>query len=161
MKTLISIDPGKTTGYASFSDAVLLSAGTAPRADLFAPVTRDAYGRPTGALPFPLFPLETLVLIELPRWYPHDHTDVNDLIDLAVLVGEIKRHYEAMDCVVELVWPRTWKGSAPKDVTNRRTVAALSEVEESRLPVRPRARTYDHNMLDAVGLGLWELGRLV
>lgn len=157
---LITIDPGKKTGWATFFTARLSAAGVAKSEDLFRPVRRDAYGEPCGELPIPLLPSETTVLIELPRWYPHDHTDVNDLIDLAVLVGEVKRFYEALGCKVKLVWPRTWKGNAPKDVTNRRTVAALSPEELSRVPVRPRAKTPDHNLLDAIGLGLSELGRL-
>ncbi len=144
---VLTFDPGKKTGWSSFLDGRLIAAGVCKREDLFSEL---------GGL----VPSGTLVLVEHPRWYPHDHTDVNDLLDLAVLVGEIKRHYEAMGCTVKLVWPRSWKGNVPKDVTNRRTVAALDPVEVALMPRRPRAKDFDHNMLDAIGLGLHELGRL-
>ena len=160
MTHMIDIDPGKKTGWAVFEGRTLSSAGVSKSEDLFRPTRRDARGEPCGELPEPLFPAETLVLIEMPRWYPRDHKDVNDLLDLAVQVGEIKRFYESQRCTVKLVWPRSWKGNVPKDVTNRRTVAALSPEELARVPVRPRAKTPDHNCLDAIGLGLHELGRL-
>lgn len=141
---LLTLDPGNITGVAVFFGKTLVSAAAYKKRDVFIPIVRD---------PAP-------VLIETPRWYPHDHSDVNDLLDLSVYVGELKRFYEAMGCVVELVWPRTWKGNVPKKITNRRTVAALSPEEVALLPRRPRAKDHDDNMLDAVGLGLWKLGRL-
>ena len=47
----------------------------------------------------------------------------------------------------------------PKDIHNRRVLKALSESELAVLPKRPRAKTPDNNMVDAVGIGLWRLGR--
>lgn len=148
MNLLISIDPGKHTGFADFLGPKLRTAGVLNEKDLF------------SQLPMTPYPFTTLVLIEHPRWYPRDQKDVNDLLDLAVLVGEIKRYYEMSSCKVELVWPRTWKGAAPKEITNARTVRSLSPAEITFLPKSPRAKNYDHNMLDAIGLGLWKLGRL-
>lgn len=147
---LIAIDPGKTTGWAVFWNNLLRTAGVSRSQDLFKAPPAE-YMR--------VFP-EMLCLIEIPRWYPHDYKDVNDLIDLAVLVGEIKRFYESQSGVVELVFPRTWKGTVPKDVHNKRVLAALSPEELKLVPLRPRARTPDHNCVDAIGLGLWKLGRM-
>lgn len=146
MTGLLAIDPGRTTGWASFRGGALVVAGTSTGASagLVSLPGVGAWG----------------VLIEMPRWYPHDHKDVNDLLDLSVRVGELKHHYEGLGHSVELVWPRTWKGNAPKEITNRRTVEALTLEEVALLPRRPRAKTHDHNLLDAVGLGLWKLGRL-
>lgn len=146
----VIIDPGNLTGWAAFSGTSLIEARVCAKREFF---------QSTWVLPG-WMGSRPLVVIEAPRWYPHDHSDVNDLLDLSVYVGELKRFYEAMGCVVELVWPRTWKGNVPKKITNRRTVAALSPGELELLPRRPRAKDHDHNMIDAVGLGLWKLGRL-
>lgn len=150
---LISIDPGNKTGWAVFANRVLVRAGVDKKSDLF---RATAPTIPGGII----LAQETLVLVELPRWYPHDHKDVNDLLDLCVLVGEVKRFYESQSCAVELVFPRTWKGTQPKDVCGRRVLASLTPDEVALLPKRPRAKDHDNNMVDAVGLGLWKLGRL-
>lgn len=142
---VLTIDPGNVTGWARFTDKKLVAAGTVKKADAF---VADPHWRPD------------LVLIEMPRWYPHDHSDVNDLLDLSVFVGELKQHYESLGHLVELVWPRTWKGNVPKGITNRRVLAALTPEEVALLPKRPRAKDFDHNMLDAIGLGLWKLWRI-
>jgi hypothetical protein len=100
-------------------------------------------------------------IIEAPRWYPREHRiDTNDLLDLSVLVGEIKGRFESFNALVELVYPRTWKGTVPKDIHNKRVLAALNSEELKVLPKRPRAKDVDHNLLDAVGIGLWKLGRM-
>ena len=150
---LISIDPGKSTGWAVFADRTLTLAGVDKKSDLFRATSPTIPGGIVLAS-------ETRVLVELPRWYPHDYKDVNDLLDLCVLVGEVKRFYEAQSCKVELVFPRTWKGTVPKPIHNKRVLAALTPDELALLPRRPRAKDVDHNCVDAVGLGLWKLGRL-
>lgn len=102
-----------------------------------------------------------LVVAEVPRWYPYKNKgDVNDLIDLAVGVGEVKGLFEDRGVIVDLVYPRTWKGTVPKEIHNERVLEALSEKEKKLLPKKPRARKYDHNALDAAGIGLWKLGRM-
>lgn len=101
-----------------------------------------------------------LVVIEVPRFYQHDHKDPNDLIDLAVNVGQFKRHFELQRCRVKLIWPRSWKGNIAKELMTKRILGKLTVYELARMPVRPRARTHDHNMVDAVGIGLVEVGRM-
>lgn len=102
-----------------------------------------------------------LVIIENPRWYPREKKiDVNDLLDLAEMVGRLHQHYLQRLCKVELVWPRTWKGTRPKDVHHRQIMKVLGMKEVERMPKTPRSKKYDPNMLDAVGLGLWKLGRM-
>lgn len=143
MNSLLAIDPGNTTGLAEFLNGRLVRAQACKKGE----------GKQ-------LYIARMQVLIEMPRWYPHDHKDVNDLLDLSVFVGELKQHYESLGHLVELVWPRTWKGNAPKEITNRRVLEALKPEEVALLPKRPRAKTFDHNMLDAIGLGLWKLWRI-
>lgn len=141
---LIAVDPGKKTGVARFESGRLVEAYVAEPAAL---LERKIYPPPR-------------VVIENPRWYPYDHKDVNDLLDLAVLVGRYQQHFAGQGAQVELVWPRTWKGTAPKKVTNMRALAALSPEELAVVPLRPRAKDVDNNVADAIGLGLWKLGRL-
>jgi hypothetical protein len=98
--------------------------------------------------------------IEQPKVYPHSRkVNPDDLLKLMGLVGEWKNYLESMGCRVEYVEPRQWKGTVPKHIHNRRTLSLLTDGEVAILPKRPRAKDYDHNMLDAVGLGLWKLHR--
>jgi hypothetical protein len=85
---------------------------------------------------------------------------VNDLIDLAVQVGEFKEFYRRQGGLVELVFPRTWKGNVPKEIMTARILKQLTPEELKHVPVRPRAKTPDHNCVDAIGMGLNRLGRL-
>jgi hypothetical protein len=143
VKTLLAIDPGNVSGEASFENGKLYLARPLPFCDLFRPgYCADA------------------VVIEVPRHYPYNQKgDPNDLIDLAVRVGELKNHFTEKGATVQLVYPRTWKGTVPKVIHNKRVLRMLTKQEIDLLPKRPRAKDYDHNMLDAIGLGLWKLGR--
>lgn len=150
---LLAFDPGKTTGWALYIAGKLALAGTV-----------HPYER--GGLWAALDYVETnsadLVVIEQPRWYPREReVDYNDVLDLAVLVGELKGYFGGDACrKIELVAPRTWKGSVPKPIHNRRVLAKLTAEELAVLPKRPRAKTLDSNMVDAIGIGLWRLGRV-
>lgn len=149
-RIVIGIDPGTRTGWAVFVDGALLSAGT---------VT----GTTLDDLPDILL-LPAIVVVERPVIYVQGRGskgDPNDLVMLALLAGRIAGRFEMREPCVDIAFvrPRTWKGSVPKHITNRRTIDALGEDEIARLPKRPRAKTFDHNMLDAVGIGLWQLTR--
>jgi hypothetical protein len=107
-----------------------------------------------------------LVVVEMPCWYPRKHKiDVNDLITIAVCVGWVEREYEDR-LPVERVIPRAWKGTVPKEVMSQRIYETLRPEERSLIPLKrgrrasTNATDHDHNLLDAVGLGLWKLGRL-
>ncbi len=146
MGGVIGIDPGKRSGWALFDRGnALVAAGTMPEREILdSPPGAERYDVPFG-----------LVVIELPVIYPTRKTPPADLIDLAVLVGDLRGFYYRAGVEVRLVTPRNWKGTVPKPIHNKRTLAALTPEERALLPKRPRARDYDHNMLDAVGLGLW------
>lgn len=140
---VLAFDPGRITGWARFKSRKLSEAGFESFEKLctaFPPLTGES------------------VIIEMPRWYPHERRiDVNDLLDLCRMVGRIEQRYWGE---AQTVYPRTWKGSVPKDVHNKRVLAALTDEERALLPRRPRAKDFDHNLVDAVGLGLWKLGRM-
>jgi hypothetical protein len=56
--------------------------------------------------------------------------------------------------------PAAWKGNAPKDDFQMQILASLTESERTRIPVSERTGRYRSDALDAVGLGLYVLGRL-
>lgn len=141
-EALLAFDPGNRTGWARFVGQKLVAAGLLKAG-------RIELGWPQK------------VVVEVPRWYPKEHEiDVNDLLDLGLKAGVLSGFYEQRGVEVESVFPRTWKGTVPKKIHNERVLAALTEEEVALLPRRPRAKDHDHNVLDAVGIGLWKLGRM-
>lgn len=156
---VVSIDPGKKTGWAYFQNGLLIQCGVETNFSmkefvLYHPFINVSLVR-ASALQNPP------VVIEKPVVYPRDKVRPNDLITLAILVGEVKGVAESLGFEVELVTPRVWKGTVPKKIHNRRVLLELIPEELKLLPRRSRAKDYDHNMLDAIGLGLWKLGRTV
>jgi hypothetical protein len=97
--------------------------------------------------------LNERVVIEKPQVYQNLPVPPADLIDLhemsSIYVGMLGRQ-------VEWVHPHTWKGSVKKAVMTARIPTHLT-VEE--LPRVERVGAKDHNTWDAVGIGLWALGR--
>ena len=146
MSGVIAIDPGKRSGWARFWRGDLREAGALPEGHIL----RIPPG-PRSAAP-------GVCVIEVPVIYPGTRDkNPNDLITLALMVGDLRGYYRRAGFEVHLVKPRTWKGTAPKKICCARTVAALRPEELALLPKRPRAKDYDHNMLDSIGLGLWWL----
>jgi hypothetical protein len=94
-------------------------------------------------------------IIEVPQVYPGQQQkgDQNDLINLAVMVGEYAAHATSVGFKVRLVRPREWKGQLPKDVCWRRVRETLTPLELDTMAKLPKSRA--HNMHDAIGLGTW------
>jgi hypothetical protein len=138
-RSIVAIDPGKRSGFAMFHDGELVCAGYATDGELL------------GVPPLPTTK-PALAVIELPVVYQRTGKgDPNDLIDLAVLVGDLRGFYRRCGVDVALVRPRTWKGTVPKAIHGERVLAVLSTEERAIL------KGTDHNMIDAIGLGLWQL----
>jgi hypothetical protein len=146
---VVGVDPGETTGFAWFVDGRLSRAFAWP------------FGEFIAAPPFTEREFMDVV-IEFPKWRPHSHEEIDDLLGVAGKAGRIEQFYVMQRKRVQLVWPHSWKGSVPKAVHNERVLRALRPEEVELLPRRPRSKKnpYDHNMLDAVGIGLWKLGRM-
>lgn len=100
-------------------------------------------------------------VIELPQVYQQRawKGDPNDLIAVAVTVGRIAAEVGAGG-LVRLVRPHGWKGSTPKDVMTARIESKLLTEESKILHCANIPRAKRHNAIDAIGLGLWALGRL-
>lgn len=147
-ENLLAFDPGKRTGWAWFRWGKLSRAGYSKFGELIADPPR------------PTERSLLLVVIETPQWRPREHLDINDLLELAVMAGRLEQTYVERQAHVERVLPTTWKGSVPKEHHHPHVVKCLAPDEVLVMPLRPRAKDHDPNMLDAVGLGLWKLGRM-
>jgi hypothetical protein len=98
------------------------------------------------------------VVIEMPQ---QDRRTFNvrmkDVLNLATAAGKIGGRTDG-DAIY--VTPKTWKNSLPKSVMWGRILARLSEWEQGRIERAPRKKERG-DVLDAIGIGLWKLGRLV
>lgn len=147
MSILLAIDPGISTGCAVFQDGYLLRAHNAPPWDLewrYLNLTRT--------------------IIEVPHVYPASKSkgDPNDLIKLAVRVGEYKRYCETLGPPVELVEPAAWKGQLSKEIHHARGAKKVTSGEAAtwQSALAGLSKKAQLDVSDAVCLGLWALGRL-
>lgn len=97
-----------------------------------------------------------LVAVELPRVYPggRNRTDPNDIVDLAGLSLGIA--YGLTPDRVLAPYPRTWKGTVPKDVHHRRLAAQYPLAVPLVNQTTPSRR---NDVWDAVGLYCWGLAQ--
>lgn len=92
--------------------------------------------------------------IEMPRVYQIRKTPSEDLLQLCAIVGGLAVNAAR----VKVYRPSEWKGQVPKKVMIQRIIGRL-ELDEVRRFESPGV-TLDHNVWDAVGIGLKHLGRL-
>jgi hypothetical protein len=146
---VICIDPGvKACGVAWFDGPELLVAGYVPKEDLDSWVRHNVVKHGRRA---------TRVVIEFPRIYPgsgQQKGDLNDLLNLAAVVGYVEGQGLG---IAERVYPSQWKGQVPKKIMTARILSKLAPGELARIE---HAGAKDHNTIDAIGIGLWKLGRL-
>lgn len=140
---LLSIDPGIDTGWAVWAaTGSLVTCGLGPPSNNTLHGIREA-------------------VIEKPQVYVRGKGDPNDLITLAILVGQYKERLEKAHVPVTLVIPHTWKGNVPKSIHNDRVLGKLTVLERALYTqsVLSLAVSKRHNVIDAIGLGLWLLKR--
>jgi len=130
---IIGIDPGLDTGWAIIKDGCLIRAGLGDPRGADCACLCDAY-------------------IECPRIYPTGTPNPNDLIKLAVLVGEYKHWFEYDGCKVRLIAPSDWKGQQPKAVTERRMRARFPDLDRWLVGIAPGKK---HNVIDAIGIAAY------
>ncbi len=144
---LLAIDPGADTGWALFDSARRLQA--------------CGLGTPEPQLPGAL----EEVIIECPRLRPRGEKNPNAILLVARNAGEWAGRYA--DSPVRYVTPNDWKGNTPKnvshcrlwsklDVKEQRVVDAAFKAHKGRAGMAPSKR---HNVLDAIGIGLFGVGR--
>lgn len=101
-----------------------------------------------------------LIVCEFPRFYgsTHQKGDPNDLIDVAVAGAAISTRLDSLISYIESVSPSDWKGNVPKQKMLVRIWKKLTE--EERAVVQKTNKSDREDILDAIGIGLWKLGRL-
>jgi len=155
---LLSIDPGSRTGWAVFEDGRLSGCGMwTLESKRIEEECRELFEKSRRFSP-------DRVVAELPRIYPMRRSkgDPNDLIPLACLAAAAAL---AGKTPGELVSPHAWKGTIPKPsrgrwreyIVHKRILETL--YEEERQVYVAQAPRGGLDMIDAVGLGLWNLRR--
>ncbi len=169
MRTL-AVDPGiRGAGVALFVESELRAAayvpsplrtGNGPLECVAVAEAVDAWLAKSGC--------ELGALDELAVEWPQIYTagklvgDPNDLlplagVDVAIFARAHSRRTSAAVLRVAHYLPHAWKGQIPKgEVFNERVLTRLTPAENLRIE---RAGRLSHNVLDAVGIGLFHLGR--
>lgn len=151
------IDPGTSakggTGLAFFEDE-----GTLIRALLLRPPNVKGIAERIRATVHPWHPRESLglCLTEWPQIYKGDRRDPNHLLGLTGMAMALATALGAREC--RAVLPRTWKGTLDGDAMTKSIEGRLTPSELANID--PCPASLRHNILDAVGLGLWHFGRL-
>ncbi len=97
------------------------------------------------------------LVIEKPVVYPRSKGDPNDLISISLVAGAVAGWF-GRGATAEFVTPRTWKGNVPKDIHNLRVQRKLT-MEERELLHRIKPASLRHNVIDAIGIGMWKIER--
>lgn len=138
---IVAVDPGvHMSGVALFSDDHVLN---------------NAKWWPSDQV---RFRLGCPLYIEVPRIYPGSNSkkgDLNDLLDLSLMAGRII----GANSPVTTIFPAEWKRQVPKDVMVERIKSFLTPEERLRVEL-PTAKSKHHNVWDAVGIGLYAVGRM-
>lgn len=147
MVRLLAVDPGTNAlGWALFGGKDLLEAGLLRGKDV-QDILRD----------LPSLPAHDNVIVEVPRIYPRGPARPNDLIGLAVVAGAAAARAPGD---ATFVFPHQWKGQVPKEIHHRRIFLQLADSELEKVRLRGVPKSLIHNVNDAIGLGLWAVGRM-
>jgi len=108
------------------------------------------------------------IVIEMPQVYTDTRSwkgDPGDILKLTLTVGALMERFSTLktwrnnsESEITLVRPQKWKGQLPKEVTARRVKKKL-DPQEKELVELPDSEGLDHNVFDAIGIGLWALDR--
>ncbi len=162
MKVTIAVDPGlRVCGVAYFEDSVLKGAFLAKNPldkERFPPAwyamaTAVDNGLDRYALESP----DELVL-EVPQVYRGAYgPNPLDLIEVAGVVGAVAATVGGKALIG--YYPREWKRQEDKADHHKRVLGELAEAEQAAIEACPAYLA--HNVYDAIGLGLFRLGRLL
>ncbi len=162
MKRLIAIDPDTVaSGLAFFEDGVLSTATAFSIKE--AMYNMNAFWMPT---PHP----ETEMVCEMPQQYGRVG-DVRDFLAVARVVGRFEQMAYERGYAFRSVTPKQWKGETPKEICTLRAFKALDDTERANIAAPTVALNKlrkgiglrsgsGSDVMDAVGIGLWAVGRL-
>jgi hypothetical protein len=138
---LLAIDPGANAGWAVFEAGELADCGLAPLRLEGVNIIRVVIERPhKGKTPAPL----------------------ESIIKLAIRAGELGATAQLLTGIKpEYIEPGRWKGSISKKISNERTMAKLTtpELKVFTSCCKEMALGKQHNVIDAIGIGLHVLRR--
>ncbi len=166
MSYLLAVDPGiRGCGVAVFYEGVLEHAAYVEN-----PYKRDSDAAAAGAMAHEIVEWAHLdgqphvhIAVEWPRVYAsriRSGASKGDPNDLLALCGVDAAIVALMDRSSTSYAPSEWKGQMKKEACHARIKTRLSPLEaEVVAKAEKAARSMSHNMLDAVGVGLFHLGR--
>lgn len=155
-KYLISMDPGLRDCWLGFFKDGLLTHTyrvRSPEKKARGPEAWLAMGQAMSELnPFPYIHLVT----EIPQVYTFGKQkgDQDDITNLSGIVGAVTMALNPKS--VSHYYPREWKGQLPKEPCNQMVLDRLGEEEKKAVG---NYGALQHNILDAIGIGLKYLGR--
>jgi hypothetical protein len=96
-----------------------------------------------------------IAVFEFPKVYTagKQKGDSADLLELAAVDGELSARFEVKGVTCQRYFPHEWKRQLSKEMTKARILERLTESEKNAVSKD------DHNVWDAVGIGLFFLGR--
>ncbi len=94
----------------------------------------------------------TVFVVEVPQKYSIQRKKLHGVDALENVIDELRERLRK--CLVAAFKPRIWKGNVPKKVHHRRLRSVLTPDE-----LKAVAANADHNVWDAIGLGLFATGR--
>lgn len=150
---LLAIDPGADTGWALFDSARRLHSCGLDNP----PEPEEAY---------PAYSLDE-VIIECPVLRPRGEKNPNAILKVARNAGEWGGRYGEYCTTLRYVSPNDWKGTTPKDISHARLWSKLDAKEQGIVDASFKASkgrnglapSKRHNVLDAIGIGLFGVGR--
>ena len=152
-RMLLSIDPGADLGWALFDP----NAQPNPRPRF----THQGLLVACGFRQFPsTWPAKiTRLVVERPHT-GQTRARKKDVITLALRAGEVAGIWSYITGIVpEYFEPATWKGSISKTISVARTRAKLYPEELRLIAGLKLPKAKEHNVLDAIGIGLYILRR--
>lgn len=163
-RVTLAIDPGENTGVAWGFEGKLVACYLAhPGDELVIPYEL----RNCGGVGLGCKYADVRAVVEYPKFYgmrayksPKVAYGVaNSLIRESVTLGRwVERASHHTDDIVEVL-PRDWKGTMPKQAMLRSIVARMSRDERKLVVALGLPKSLVHNVLDAIGIMLWSVGR--
>lgn len=162
MVRVLAIDPGtKTTGWCIVEkdgkEQTIVSFGFVRPETVVGEDCTVAYERAMSVMDALAAELESADLVVIEQ--PHHHRNTPNHESIRVLVQFVQALYTALlllhsDIMVKTYYPKQWKGTVKKEVTQNRIKLVLSESHQEVLDSYPKAM--QHDVYDAIGIALYE-----
>lgn len=162
---LVAVDPGiNGCGVAVFERQLLTRAfyckNDCPKAQKDHYYRAAAMAAAVWDITVALKPCPQSLIVEYPRVYRAGKGKGNpsDLLLLTAVGGALAvLAYRQGVPHIQTVEPEQWKGQLPKEISHARILATLTSQEKCNIVAC--AQSYMHNVLDAIGIGLWRVSR--